>query len=232
MPCSHKPIVTVLFWSLGKISKCWKLTELWTIRFWLSDRKTLDNRRKEMEWKRLTDRGRTEYVCVCECMWCDFSFPNFWVMGWGWGGLRYYWAEAWQLDKEASIWSFTGRSRSLTSPGTWVNCCRYMQTCNMDTHPHVYRHAQECVSVWKIVLRDGPTEQKRRQGRGGCQRPPIIPFQIGMSLSNCYPLSDRHSKRGREGMAEEESKKRRTSGLATACAAPLFPANAGNEEIG
>lgn len=33
-------------------------------------------------------------------------------------------------------------------------------------------------------------------------------------------------------MGDEESKKRRTSGRATACAAPLFPASAGNEEIG
>lgn len=58
------------------------------------------------------------------------------------------------------------------------------------------------------------------------------PLLQGTSLSCWYSVSDMWSKRGRECTGEEESEKMRTSGPAAACAAALFPAGAGNEEIG
>ena len=221
MPRSHKPIVVVLFWSLGKISKCrpgWQSFE--QLDFGAATGKTLDNstereekdgvREKENDRKR--ERGKS-----CAFFFFFFSFPIFWVTGRGAArrDLRYYCPEAWQLDK-ASLHleaSQEGAGHSQALAHEWTSTDRhavmqYRHTHHTHTHTlHTYRHAQECVFVSEVCV-----EQRSRRAGVDARDLQSSRVPIGTSLSSCYPPSDTRSGRGRESPGEEEREKRRTSG--------------------
>lgn len=169
MPCSHRPIVVVLFWSLGKISKCWRLTELWTIRFWLGDRKTLDNRRarwseRERNWQRLwfhlsqvlSDGARSG---------AGAGDP---------GILLSRSMTAWQRILHLKLYR---KEQAVHKPWHMSKLLQVdMQTCNIETPTH-YRHTHidmlRNVAVKNTVHRW--IEQRGRQAGADARDSPIIP---------------------------------------------------------